>query len=253
LFDYLESLTPDGEKPIVEAWVISHAHYDHIRVFDPLITKKEYADRIYVEGFYFNEPSDEANSIETAVKTELLNLDGVKNILKTTDGGHPEVYRIRTGERYYFNDITMDVMLTQEQLLVSDYEDGYNETSSWVLYTIEGQTVLIGGDAGAAGMKGVMNAYSQDYLTVNMFSALHHGHNTRGDFTKYCKVKDVVLYSERSFAGGGANEVLKEQAAESFIYGDGTKILTFPYTIGTTESLPCNTWQYHVGQIRPSL
>ena len=252
LFDYLEELAPTGTKPVVDAWIVSHAHYDHIRVIDPIIKDNSYADRIYVEGFYFNEPGEEVNSIEN-VTTDILNLEGIRSILKTTEGGQPEMYRMHTGERYYFNDITMDVVLTQEQIPLETYEDGYNETSTWVMFTMEGQTTLITGDAGPAGMAQVMANYSQDYLTMNIFSAAHHGHNTRGDFTKYCTVKDVVLYSERNFAGGGANTALREQAAESFIYGDGTKILTFPYTTGTVQSLPCNTWKYHAGQTRPSL
>ena len=102
-------------------------------------------------------------------------------------------------------------------------------------------------------MAQVMANYSQEYLTMNVFSAAHHGHNTRGDFTKYCTVKDVVLYSERNFPGGGANTALREQAAEAFIYGDGTKIMTFPYVKGTMKSLPLNPWNYNKGQTRPSL
>lgn len=29
LLEYLESLVPEGEKPVIEAWMITHLHVDH--------------------------------------------------------------------------------------------------------------------------------------------------------------------------------------------------------------------------------
>ena len=37
LIEYLESLVPEGEKPIIDCWVISHAHWDHCGVFLDLL------------------------------------------------------------------------------------------------------------------------------------------------------------------------------------------------------------------------
>ena len=58
LLDYLESLTPEGEKPVIEAWFISHAHADHIGALKKIMDNVQYSNRIYVEGIYFVDPSD---------------------------------------------------------------------------------------------------------------------------------------------------------------------------------------------------
>lgn len=250
LIDYLESLTPDGGKPIIEAWIISHPHYDHMGVLRNI---GDYVDRILVEGVYYCELSKTTMAMETGVSTENTYVKAAANALRTTDGKSSKIYRMQTGQRYYFNDITMDVLFTQEQLLAADYDDGINETSTWCMFTIDGETILNGADAGAGGMKAIMSMYSQEYLTIDMFVALHHGHNSRSDFGEYITIKDAVLYSERSLPGGSANVKMVESTPEYFVYGDGTKIFTFPYESGTTESLENNTWKYNAGETRPSL
>lgn len=252
LFDYLEELAPEGEKPVVEAWVISHAHYDHIgwvRTFQN--NYADYEGRVLVEGFYYNEPNAEVVAEEGKIKDIAILKDVIKHI-KTTDGKTPEIYRLHTGQRFYFNDIIMDVSLSQEQLLFEDYEDGFNESSTWLLYTIEGETVMIGGDSGPAGMKAMMEIYSKEYCTFDFYSALHHGYNIRADFTEYCTI-DVVMYTERKVVSSGSKGKMNEKARETYSYGDGTMIFTFPYTEGSAECIGNNQWLYHAGQVRPQL
>lgn len=238
LFDYLESLAPEGTKPVVTAWIISHSHYDHlgwIRTIEDNIS--QYEGRILVNGFYFNEPNQEVMSSESKL-TDIASLKNMLSHFQTANGKTPEIYRMYTGQRYYFNDITMDVVLTQEQLLFADYSDGFNESSTWNMFNIEGQKVLLAGDSGPAGMVKMMDVYSQEYLTVNIFSALHHGYNNRIDFAEYMTATDAVLFTERkNLTGGTARDLLNSKAKEVGSYVDGTMIYTFPYTPGTAEKL----------------
>ena len=43
LLDYLDSLVKPGEKPVVDAWIISHAHKDHMGVFIGVFENQVYA------------------------------------------------------------------------------------------------------------------------------------------------------------------------------------------------------------------
>lgn len=254
LFDYLESLAPEGQKPVVTAWIISHAHYDHlgwIRTFEKNLN--DYKGRIIVNGFYFNEPNQEVIASESKI-SDLTSLKGMLSNFETAEGKKPEIYRMYTGQRYYFNDITMDVVLTQEQILFKDYSDGFNESSTWNIFNIDGQEVFLAGDSGPAGMVKLMEIYSQEYLTVNMFSALHHGYNNRLDFAEYMTATDVVMYTERKdLTGGTARDTMNNKAKEIGSYVDGTMVYTFPYTPGTAQKLGNNQWLYHAGQVRPKL
>ena len=251
LLDYLESLVPNGEKPVIEAWIISHGHYDHIGIMKPFYEKEGYAERIFVEGVYFSEPNKQVIQMDSGTKYDISFMKSAVGKFKTTSGETTQIYRFHTGQRYYFNDVVLDIALTQEQILIEDYDKDFNESSTWCMYTIEGQKFLFGGDSAATGMKTMMDIYSEDYIACDIFSALHHGENTRNDFTEYCKVKDVVLYSGRAMGGGANNQKLQATVQEYYCYKDGTKIMTFPYEVGTMKLLPNNEWKYHVGQARP--
>ena len=41
LLDYLENLTPEGEKPVIEAWVISHGHGDHCGALSAFVDRSK--------------------------------------------------------------------------------------------------------------------------------------------------------------------------------------------------------------------
>jgi hypothetical protein len=85
----------------------------------------------------------------------------------------------------------------------------------------------------------------------------HHGFNTRDEFTDFCTVKTVLatikgdwkitpLMKKREM-----NDYLKTKSEEWLVWGDGTKILTFPYAVGSYETLPNFEWIYHPGVARP--
>lgn len=245
LFDYLEALASEGEKPVVDAWIISHAHEDHMGILQEISSDAKYCKRLYVEGFYFNEPSDMvSNDLEPNTREKKMYVDAVADMFQTTDGKRPEVYRPQTGQRYYFNDIVIDVIHAQEQLVLEDYNLDFNDSGTWLMYTIEGQKCLLGADGDEGGMRQIMSTYSQEYMTMDIFQALHHSSNTWNTFTDFCTTK-TILAADASFRDTAANNYLLEQSIEWLAWGDGTKIMTFPYEVGTAESLPNIEWIYH--------
>lgn len=253
LLDYLESLAPEGEKPIVEAWIFSHGHSDHCGVMAAFFDNKEYVDRIYVEGVYYNEPNDSVTALDEGARITLSWIKGAVGRLKTRTGTHPQLYRPQTGQRYYFNDITMDIVLAQEQLPLENYSGDFNDSSTWCMFTIEGQKCLFCGDGEKGGMRFLMEAYDKEYLTVDVFTLMHHGFNTRDEFTDYCTVNTALLTTRDDLPIRKAkeNKHLKQSVKEWFAWGDGTKVMTFPYKIGTIECMPKFDWKYNKGEKRP--
>jgi hypothetical protein len=39
---------------------------------------------------------------------------------------------------------------------------------------------------------------------------------------------------------------LLENVKEAYHHGDGTVVLTFPYTVGSAETLPMSDWRYNM-------
>ena len=136
LLDYLESLTPEGEKPVVEAWVISHGHGDHCGALNAFVDIPEHLGRICVEGVYFSEPSQRVTD-KCGGSIQIGKMKQVIRLLKTSQGEQTPMYRPQTGQRYYFSDITMDILITQEQVPFEKYKKDLNLIDENNLNTID--------------------------------------------------------------------------------------------------------------------
>lgn len=253
LIEYLESLVPAGEKPVIEAWMSSHPHGDHVGAFLGFEKNRTYAERIYVESIYMDSLNSTVATAQGATGVQLGVLTGTLK-LHTTDGGHPEVYRPQAGQTYYFSDIKVEVMQTMLQVPEKNWyrwTGNVNEFSTWLMYTIEEQTFLNAGDADFGAMKAIMRTYDEEDFVMDIMAVQHHGINVHNEFSDFITVK-TLLYPNMGTQGmyktgvswGGSwqasedrNEYLQGKALESISYIDGTQVLTFPYKVGTAKSL----------------
>ena len=245
--NYLNDLTPGDEKPVIEAWFITHCHNDHYGVMLDITQKSYLLNQIYVNGFYYVEPNESLFTRLTTQPDKNGNtlITRAYRLFKTEDGGTPEFYRPTLGEKYYFCDIEIDITMTLEQIRYSQYAGtDFNCTSTWMMVHTDGQKMLHGGDAGRDSTNSMKRLYDKDYLVMDIITPNHHGINVYNDFTDLCTY-DVILYT--SFRAGSIwdtradlaavaqNDHMKEKAKEVFHHGDGSVTLTFPYVIGTAE------------------
>lgn len=257
LLDYLDSLVEKGEKPIVDMWIISHAHKDHMGIFVNFFKNKQYADRLYVEEVFFTKPSDVAQVSDAGAydKADVLCFytETVPAMLRTTTGEETPLYRMRPGERYYFNDITMDVMFTPDMLPYEEWKT-WNATSVVLMYTIEGQKVMIGADADWECQKMMLEVFDDEYFDLHVYQAPHHGGNVYNEFSRHIQTNTVIYPTndavrdtvKTSMLGRWVqNQYLQSIAAEAIDWGDGGIVLTFPYEVGSYEVLPHTNWIYN--------
>ena len=259
LLEYLESLTPEGEKPVVEAWFITHPHSDHLGAMRKIATTPEYLNRITVEGFYYY---DLSNTMLNFLKlqsgtTEQRDIMLYYRAFKTMAGTQTPLYRTQFGQRYYFCDITIDVSFTIEQC-TRDVLENYdlNDSSTWLLHTIEGQRFLCPGDTNYSAQNTAMYLLDKSYFDLELFATPHHAINMYRDFLEILDV-DTLIYT--SFLAGSIwqdgtwrqaqteNDYVKQNVKEYYHYGDGTIVMTFPYNVGEAEKLPAQNWKYNGG------
>jgi len=174
-------------------------------------------------------------------------------MFKTTEGSETPVYRMRPGERYYFNDITMDIMFTPDMLPYAEWKT-WNATSVVLMYTIEGQKVMIGADTDWECQKVMLEVFDDEYFDTAIYQAPHHGGNVYNEFSSHIKT-DTVLYPtndgvrdtvKTSMLGRWVqNTYLKSIADEALDWGNGGIVLTFPYEVGSYEVLPRTQWIYN--------
>lgn len=251
LLDYMESLVLEGEKPVVDAWFISHAHDDHVGWIKSIVSDASQIGRICVEAFYFSQPSSAVSVAfgTTDVQNFMINYQFLKN----SEGNAPALYRPQTGQRYYFDDITVDVVFAQEQLTIDNYSGDYNDSSTWLMYTIEGQKFLLCGDAEFGSVKAVMHTYDSEYFNLDLYAVFHHGINVYDYFTDYCTLKTILypnyrcgsLHAGNEWERKEANAHLISVAEEAIAWGKGTVVFSFPYEVGTARIMPATEWVYN--------
>ena len=260
LLDYLEDLTPGDEIPIVEGWFFSHGHWDHTGALNTISMKDYNINRIYLRGVYFTEPTmDLTSTLNANYDGEVYPTTKIHNLFKDENGNKTKFYRMHLGQRYYFCDIKIDVALTLEQMVrEAYYETDFNDTSTWLMAHIDGQKFLCAGDTHHTGMREAMKMYEKEYFDLDVFAVFHHGINVWDYWTDYCSLKTVLytVWREGSIwnpvtdpilGAGDRNTHLKASCKEYVSHGNGTVVLTFPYTVGTYEVMaPCK-WQYDNG------
>ena len=67
LYNLLRENTPDGQKPVISAWFITHLHNDHFGGLIRFATK--YSGDVDVKAFYYNFPTDSVSSSSNPVDT----------------------------------------------------------------------------------------------------------------------------------------------------------------------------------------
>lgn len=261
LLDYLDSLTPGDEKPVIEAWFFSHAHWDHTGALINISNHQEQIDRIYLRGIYFTDPNldlyntlNETGSIPIHDKMSTIHLK-----FRDENGQTAKAYRMHLGQRYYFCDVMIDVALTIEQIEKDAYTGDFNDTSTWLMAHIDGQKFLCAGDTNEVGMKEAMQRYEEEYFELDVWAVFHHGINLTVGWMQYCSLKTVLFpywrvgspwNPETDWQLGGKYTIplLEESFSKECVsHGEGTVVLTFPYEVGERKLMePCD-WRYDDG------
>lgn len=270
LITYMKGLS-DGQKPIVEAWVVSHAHQDHAGVFAKVYTDArdgiaKWADEIYVEGIYYNESAAYVKGNFTPVESgesliyDVMDLTWYEkvqrgmNLLKTTIDDTTPIYRYRTGQRFTFADVTMDVVQMEENLfdvLVSNgmYNDGSNATSTTVLFTINDKKVYLGGDERLSNMNFMQAAYNASHFYgIDVYVAPHHGANTSPSFNKWC-TDYVTIYGDYGYSNKKFGMTLFPCYGETPVYWQGDTVSEKNYELITEYTKDQTIYTYANGNV----
>ncbi len=174
----LKEQSPAGtEKPVIAAWIFTHAHDDHIGAFNAFT--EDFADKVVIESFYYNFPPVRV----IGDKTEGLSHDEyysysnfVKCVKKYSDA---KIIRPHAGEKYYIGNAIIDMLFTYEDLFPLSLEEGgglsdFNHTSLIFKINIGGQSMMITGDATNEGMFFLTDNFKNS-IQCDILQMSHHG------------------------------------------------------------------------------
>ncbi|MBE6591536.1 MAG: MBL fold metallo-hydrolase [Ruminococcaceae bacterium] len=226
--EYLEANTPKGQIPVVDAWFFTHAHPDHIYCAMGIGSDPNLVSRVKVEGFYYTWPNDAGVRRESAYNDlcgQIKNTAEAMKNFKTSAGKTTPQYKLHGGQIFYFADMEVQVLQTQDQLFPNEYMS-FNCSSTSYMFKTKGQKILIMGDAHAPVCNRLMEHYSKETMKCDFFQSLHHTYNDVPAFFKYIAPEYFVV-TGNSISGGSGHNWLKENVKKIFYAGDPE--IVFPY------------------------
>ena len=204
LAQYLKAKAREAglNKVYVDAWIVSHQHGDHIDVIKAIVDAVNKPDEdnnkavldakkdICVDAFYVCEPNSKTLALDSDLNDDVDKLYYGMTLFTKDNGEQSDIYRMHTGQRYFFHGLTMDVIQAQEQIPYNSYANrsagiktpDFNTTSTVTLFTTtNNQKIFIGADANYVNMQYIMDSYGENPTTlsnIDVFVAMHHGKNT---------------------------------------------------------------------------
>ena len=170
LYEKLVSLS-EGRDIVISAWFFTHAHIDHIGAF--YAVAKKYAGKITVKRMVYNFPGE---SRMTEMGDEFVR--GYVRRLRSTAAlfGDVEIIKARTGQRFLFPDLSLDMLFTYEDYKMPRPLRTFNDTSLVFRIKTAGETFMFLGDA-SVDMCGILVAkYGEEGLKSDIVQVAHHGY-----------------------------------------------------------------------------
>lgn len=166
LYSHLVANTPAGQKPVISAWVITHAHIDH---YGALIKfASTYSSDVDVKAFYYNFPhytiGDIGKQNVTAIERAMSSW---KDAIRYS--------AVHSGMQIGLAGATMTVVCTYEDVYPSVPKSG-NDTSMVFRLDIGGKRVMITGDAQEYQSEVMTSTIAASVLASDIVQMSHHGY-----------------------------------------------------------------------------
>ena len=260
LLTYLEENTPEGQKPVVEAWFVNVTSYDHTgwsngfygdaAKIKALLEPVPARDRISVNGIYYNTPlaaayeltvfrQEQQDGTTYYRRSESTNdyharLAQAAEALTTQDGKQTPIYCPYAGQTYYFSGgLTVEVAYTEERNALDDYGFDFKSTSSCYIIRAEGKTVMDLGSANETIQKNMQALYTEGYLKdFDVLLAPWRGIYLCQAYQDVFAAP-IVLVADKNAASltGESGQVLQHYTqdlnAKSYFFSDGTVVYDF--------------------------
>ena len=170
LYNLLVANTPEGMKPTVSAWFITHAHGDHHATFANKFVSK-YKTKVDIKAVMFNPPSAALN------QTEDNEGGGAGNVIAAANSINGcEWIRCHVGDKYYIGDAEVDMLYTVDYQYPNAFTY-YNTCSIIFSVKIAGQRIIITGDGANSSFDKVVDMFGAD-LKADILQVAHHGYGT---------------------------------------------------------------------------
>ena len=190
LYNLLKKQAPDPDNIVIAAWLISHAHDDHVDIFEYFF--EAYGDKVTIEKFICNLPADE--QVENVWDPEWNRSAIVRDLFEEYFPDVP-VVKAHPGQEFYIRNAKIEILFTID---IYDYENAwdrdikgkkefedkniplhgalrdFNNTSVIYKLTAEGKSMIFLGDYDDEGYT-MSKLYTLATLGSTIMQVAHHG------------------------------------------------------------------------------
>ena len=211
IYNVMKKQAPNPDNIVVAAWILSHAHSDHVGFFNDFA--KNYSDKVTVEQFIYNFPSAEQRGSLSD------NRDMVDGAMAKYFKDVP-VVKAHAGQEHYIRNAKI-TMLYSLDVYRSELTD-YNNTSLAFTIEAEGYKWMVFGDYSEGGQT-LRSMYSEKTLKSDIMQVSHHGVAGQSNTTYEKVAPEYALWPAGdyfvSFIYNGAvqNVQLKEQSWNKYM------------------------------------
>ena len=197
MYNILKKLAPDPNNIVISAWMITHAHTDHVGGFVKFVNKYSSDKTIKLKQFLFNFPDDS----KVTDYWEKHDQNWAKQLAK---GWGAEMLKVHTGNVLYYADIKIKILYTQENYLSANANGimgDYNGASIVTQFVMgDGTKVLVGADhpvdgtyEGANWCENALVKYYGTALESKVVSTFHHGYGGGANNVIYSVIKPKIV------------------------------------------------------------
>ena len=216
-----------GKEIVVSNWIFTHFHIDHIGGFVALVRNDEYMKKIKVKSITYNFPQKQV--LDTAPGPgDQNNLKAWADTLKKTGA---KLYQARTGQKYYFGNVELELLFTYEDLMPFNiFGDRTNPTSHIFTVKVAGQKLMILGDACGEATTLCVKRYG-DYMKSDFVQLSHHGMGDGGTDPDFYKKVDAdwVLYPSVRYRPSPSEAWACDNAKEYFLNSNNATEIMLPF------------------------
>ena len=242
LFQCLKEGSPDDEKPVIAAWIMTHPHSDHYFCFFGFMER--YGDQVVIEKFLFNFPAYDDLEHYPKLKTPELMSKGtaafinIPKFLALVEQTGAPVYTPRSGQRYQIGNAACEILCCMDDTL--HVSQKINAASLVIRMELEGQTILWMTD-GSFSFGRLPGRYG-NYLQSDILQIPHHGFQcgtAEAEVIGYdlvqpkvclLPVSDDNAYSIFCTYKEGTHHIMRNVGVEEIITGTKQRTITLPYT-----------------------
>lgn len=232
LYNYLSDHNRRTDGITVAAWILTHAHGDHIGCFKQFA--KDYGKRVQVTYLITNALPDSIKPTAEANNTDLSHAE----IWCGSFAGETKILKMHTGQSAWFCNVELQMLFTQETLYPSTVQY-LNETSTVFRLRVNGQTILITADCELKETDALVKLWGSE-VKADLYQINHHGYS--GVTTELIKLVDpeVAFWptSETTAAKRRWNAwylELKNRMKLCIVADGDAVILTLPYHAGDSS------------------